>query len=62
MINPLIHYELEMANREQDQLRSRAALWDLARRTHAGATPLRRPRWLAAVLVVLFTRLAAFAR
>ena len=55
MMNSLIRYELEMANREQQQLRSKAALWDLARSTHTGRTPSRRPRWLAAVLVFLFT-------
>jgi hypothetical protein len=55
MMNSLIRYELEMANREQQQLRSKAALWDLARGTHTGRTPSPRPRWLAAVLVFLFT-------
>jgi hypothetical protein len=62
MINPLIRYELEMANREQEQLRRRAALWDLARRTHTGRTPSPRPRWLTAVLAFLFTRSVTLAR
>lgn len=55
MINPLIRYELEMANREQQQLRSKVALWDLARGAHTGRKPSPRPRWLEAVLVFLFT-------
>lgn len=31
MINPLIHYELEMTIREQAQLQRRASLWCLAK-------------------------------
>ena len=31
MLNPLIHYELDMAHHYQGQLRRKAALWHLAR-------------------------------
>jgi hypothetical protein len=41
MINPLIHYELEMATRQQEQLRRRAALWHVARQAAAGGRPAR---------------------
>jgi hypothetical protein len=61
MINPLIRYELEMANREQEQLRRKAALWGLARRTPTGRRPSSRQRWLPAVLTFLFTRSATLA-
>ncbi len=30
MLNPLIHYELDMAHQYQGQLRRKAALWHLA--------------------------------
>jgi len=30
MLNPLIHYELDMAHQYQGQLRRRAALWEAA--------------------------------
>jgi hypothetical protein len=45
MINPLIHYELELAKGYQKQLRRKAALWDLAQ--HSDASGRRtRPGWL----------------
>ena len=46
MINSTIHYELEMATRQQEQLRSKAVLWDLARRPAADGHRLARPYWL----------------
>jgi hypothetical protein len=53
MINPLIHYELEMATRQQDQLRRRAALWHVARQSaaHGGRPP--RPHMLRIGLAVV---------
>jgi hypothetical protein len=60
MIKPLIHYELEIANWEQEQLRRRAALWHLAQhRDSTGQQPLRQ-YWLrtglsAAARVFRFT-------
>jgi hypothetical protein len=43
VINPLIHYEIELATRHQDDLRRQAALWDLASRAADGRSV--RPRW-----------------
>lgn len=37
MLQPLIHYELDMAHQYQDQLRRRAALWDLAQQAARSA-------------------------
>jgi hypothetical protein len=39
MLNPLIHYELEMAHAYQAQLRRKAALWQLAQQSS------RSPSW-----------------
>jgi hypothetical protein len=46
MINPLIHYELEMATLQQDQLRCRAALWHVARQAAANGRRPARPHLL----------------
>jgi hypothetical protein len=43
MLNPLIHCELEMAARQQEQLRRRAALWHVARQVGNGGRPARPP-------------------
>jgi hypothetical protein len=42
MLNPLIHYELDMAHQYQGQLRRRAALWEAA---HLAARSARAPRF-----------------
>ena len=62
MIKPLIHYELEMTNREHEQLRRRAALLHLAQETAGHRLP--RPHWLriglsTAALVFRFTTWAS---
>jgi hypothetical protein len=46
MINPLIHYELEMTTRQQEQLQRRVALWQLAHQAATDAHRLARPNWL----------------
>ena len=46
MINPLIHYELEMTTRQQEQLQRRVVLWQLAHQAAADAHRLARPNWL----------------
>ena len=58
MLNPLIHYELDMAHQYQGQLRRKAALWHLAyqaarsARGHrlAGPGPLQKAVMLAVIL------------
>ena len=42
MLNPLIHYELDMAHHYQGQLCRRAALWEAA---HLAARSARAPRF-----------------
>ena len=46
MINSLIHYEIEMATRQQDPLRCRAAVWHMARQTAAEGRRPARPHLL----------------
>jgi len=46
MINPLIHYELEMTTRQQEQLQRRVVLWQLAHQAATDAHRLARPNWL----------------
>jgi hypothetical protein len=46
MINPLIHYELDMARREQGQLCRRAALWHMAQHTDTANHRPPRRQWL----------------
>jgi hypothetical protein len=60
MINPLIHYELEMATRQQEQLRCRAALWHVARQAAANGRRAERPHLLriGLALVALVLRSA----
>ena len=59
MLNPLIHYELDMAHQYQGQLRRKAALWHLAYQAARSARARRfaRPRLLRKALmlaVILF--------
>ena len=63
MINPLIHYEIELANRQQEHLRQQAALWDLARQK-ADSRKIR-PRWrwnLSAFATSMFGRAVSTSR
>jgi hypothetical protein len=53
MINPLIHYEVEMATRQQERLQRKAALWHLARQAATDRHHPARPRWLQIGLVVV---------
>ena len=46
MINPLIHYELEMTTRQHQQLQRRVALWQLAHQAVTDGHHLARPNWL----------------
>jgi hypothetical protein len=53
MINPLIHYEVEMATRQQEQLRCRATLWHMARQAAADGHPPARPNLLRIGLALI---------
>jgi hypothetical protein len=57
MITPLIHYEIELANREQEVLRRKAALWHEA---HQAATAERRTARRARLRVSLAVLAFAF--
>jgi len=46
MINPLIHYELEMTTRHQQQLQRTVALWHLARQAATDGHQPAQPHWL----------------
>ena len=65
MLNPLIHYEVEMARQYQEQLRRKSTLWDLAQR-HARSTSRSRlarpgPRHIALTLVAILLGVVAAA-
>jgi hypothetical protein len=60
MINPLVHYELEMTIRQQQQLQRRVALWHLAHRSAADGHRPARPNWLRIGLAVV-TLVVGFA-
>ena len=53
MINPLIHYELELATRYQEQLRRSDALWQLARQAAIAGRQPTRPHTLRTGLAVV---------
>ena len=53
MINPLVHYELEMTIRQQQQLQRRVALWHLAHQSAADGRSPARPKWLRIGLAVV---------
>jgi len=53
MINSLIHYEVELATRQQEQLRRKAALWHPTREAETDGLRLRRPHWLRFGLAVV---------
>jgi hypothetical protein len=53
MINPLVHYELEMTTRQQQQLQRSVALWQLAHQAATGAHRTARPNWLRIGLAVV---------
>jgi len=53
MINPLIHYELEMTTRQQQQLQRSVALWHLAHQAATDAHRTARPNWLRIGLAVV---------
>ena len=53
MINPLIHYEVELANREQEGLRRKAALWHEARQAAPAERRTARRARLSVTLAVL---------
>ena len=65
MLNPLIHYELDMAHQYQGQLRRKASLWHLAHlaarstRGHRLAAP--GPLQKALMLVVILFGIGASA-
>ena len=65
MLNPLIHYELDMAHQYHGQLRRRAALWKAAHLAARSARDRRfaRPRLLhkALMLVVILFGIGASA-
>jgi len=46
MINPLVHYELEMTIRQHQQLQGRVALWQLAHQAATDGHCLAQPNWL----------------
>ena len=53
MINPLVHHELEMTTRQQQQLQRRVALWHLAHQAATDAHRTSRPNWLRIGLAVV---------
>jgi hypothetical protein len=63
MIKPLIHYELEMANREQEQLCRKAALWRLAQHANTASHRPPRRRWprIGLSMAALVLRITAWA-